>query len=103
MTTSKQLFTVALTLVFLALLGCAATSTQESTGEYIDDSTITAKVKAAIFNEPTLKSSEINVETFKGIVQLSGFVSSYTDIDTAVTLTRSIKGVKDVQNAMKIK
>ena len=66
------------------MLGCAATSTREGTGEYIDDSVITTKVKAAIFNEPTLKSAENNVETFKGAVQLSGFVDSQTDINKAV-------------------
>ena len=57
-------------------LGCASTAKQEGTGEYVDDTVITGKVKTAIFNEPTLKSAEINVETFKGVVQLSGFVSS---------------------------
>lgn len=103
MTNSKRLFMVTIALLFLALLGCAASSTQESTGEYIDDATITTKVKAAIFNEPTLKSAEINVETFKGSVQLSGFVSSRADIDTAVKLTRKIEGVKEVHNSMKIK
>lgn len=69
-------FLMAALLVFT--VGCASTSQQESTGEYIDDSTLTTKVKAAIFNEPTLKSAEINVETFKGVVQLSGFVSLLT-------------------------
>ena len=64
-------------ILFVAMaLGCASTAKQEGTGEYVDDTVITGKVKAAIFNEPTLKSAEINVETFKGVVQLSGFVSS---------------------------
>lgn len=103
MTNSKRLFMVIIALLFLTLLGCAASSTQESTGQYIDDATITTKVKAAIFNEPTLKSAEINVETFKGSVQLSGFVSSRADIDTAVKLTRKIEGVKEVHNSMKMK
>ena len=57
-------------------LGCASTPTREGTGEYIDDSAITTKVKAAIFNDPSLKVFQINVETFKGEVQLSGFVDS---------------------------
>ena len=65
-------------------LGCASTAKTEGTGEYVDDTVITTKVKAAIFNEPTLKSAEINVETFKGVVQLSGFVSSRDDEVTAV-------------------
>ncbi|MDF1589239.1 MAG: BON domain-containing protein [Gammaproteobacteria bacterium] len=103
MTNSKQFITIMIALLFLALLGCAASSTQESTGEYIDDATITTKVKAAIFNEPSLKSAEINVETFKGSVQLSGFVSSQADITTALELTQNIKGVKNVQNSMTIK
>ena len=103
MTNTKQIITLTMALLFLMLLGCAATPTQESTGEYIDDATITTKVKAAIFNEASLKSTEINVETFKGVVQLSGFVSSQADIDLAVKLTRNIKGVKEVHNDMKVK
>ena len=55
---------------------CASTSKQESTGEYFDDSLITTKVKTAILNEPSLKVSQISVETYKGVVQLSGFVDS---------------------------
>lgn len=90
--------------VLLAVLaGCASSAKQEGTGEYFDDSVITTKVKAAIFNEPTLKSSEINVETFKGTVQLSGFVSSQTNIDKAVELARSVKGVSSVKNDMRLK
>lgn len=90
---------------FLALLlssvaGCASTSKQEGTGEYFDDSVITAKVKAAIFNEPSLKSAEINVETFKGVVQLSGFVSSAAAENKAVDVARSVKGVTSVRNNM---
>ncbi len=83
--------------------GCAATPTHESTGQYVDDSTITTKVKAAIFAESTLKSAEINVETYKGVVQLSGFVSSANARDTAVQVARSVDGVKSVKNAMQLK
>jgi osmotically-inducible protein OsmY len=86
-----------------SMLGCAATSTSEGTGGYIDDSVITTKVKAAIFQEPSLKSAEINVETFKGTVQLSGFVSSRGDIDKAVEITRGVAGVKSVKNDMRVK
>jgi len=82
---------------------CFHLNTQESTGEYIDDSVITSKVKSAIFNEPTLKSLEINVETFKGVVQLSGFVTSDAAINKAIELTRNVKGVKAVKNDMRIK
>lgn len=95
------------TLLFAASLvviaGCASTAKHEGTGEYVDDAVITTKVKAEIFNEPTLKSSEINVETFKGVVQLSGFVSSNASIDKAVTITRSVKGVVSVKNDMRLK
>ncbi len=83
--------------------GCASSAKQEGTGEYFDDSMITTKVKAAMFNEPTLKSSEINVETFKGEVQLSGFVNSDEDIRKAVNVARDIKGVKNVKNDMRLK
>ncbi len=88
-------------IMLLALLvGCASTESSSGTGEYIDDTVITTKVKAAIFNETTLKSAEINVETYKGVVQLSGFVNSQADIDTAVKLARAVKGVKSVENSM---
>ena len=85
------------------MLGCAATSTQEGTGEYFDDTVITTKVKAAIFNEPSLNSAEINVETFKGTVQLSGFVSSPANINRAVEIARGVGGVTSVKNDMRLK
>ena len=94
-------FTFAILLA--SLLGCASTTKHEGTGEYVDDSVITTKVKAAIFNEPSLKSAEINVETFKGVVQLSGFVSSSGDISKAAELARGVQGVKSVKNDMRVK
>jgi osmotically-inducible protein OsmY len=97
--TSVLLAAVALT----ALAGCASTQKQESTGQYIDDTAITTAVKAAIFNEATLKSAEINVETFKGRVQLSGFVSSRANIDRAVTVAQGVNGVTSVGNDMRLK
>ena len=87
----------------LVSAGCASTDMREGTGEYVDDSVITTKVKAAIFNEPTLKTTEINVETFKGVVQLSGFVNSQADINKAVEVARSVKGVQSVKNDMRLK
>jgi len=91
-------------ILFMALaLGCASTAKQEGTGEYVDDTVLTTKVKAAIFNEPSLKSAEINVETFKGVVQLSGFVSSPAAESTAVAVARKIEGVKSVKNDMRLK
>jgi osmotically-inducible protein OsmY len=92
-----------MTLALLFSLGCASTPTKESSGEYVDDSVITTKVKAAIFDEPNLKSTEINVETFKGEVQLSGFVSSQSNINRAVEVARGVKGVKSVKNNMRSK
>jgi osmotically-inducible protein OsmY len=84
-------------------MGCASTPKQEATGEYVDDTVITGKVKTAIFNEPSLKSAEINVETFKGIVQLSGFVSSPAAETTAMAVARNVGGVKSVKNDMRLK
>lgn len=79
------------------------TSKIESPGEYVDDAVITAKVKSAMLEEPSLKSAEINVETFKGVVQLSGFVRSRADINKAAELVNGVKGVKSVKNDMILK
>ena len=87
----------------VSVVGCASTSKSEGTGEYVDDAVLTTKVKAAIFNEPGLKSFEINVETYKGVVQLSGFVNSQADINKAVDVARSVKGVVSVKNNMRVK
>ncbi len=86
-----------------SVVGCAATRTQESTGQYMDDTAITTRVKAAIFNDASLKSAEINVETFKGVVQLSGFVNSNADIQRAVALAQGLSGVRSVKNDMRLK
>lgn len=99
----SRILTFVLTALMALSLGCASTPKQEGTGEYIDDSVITTKVKAMIFDEPTLKSGEINVETFKGVVQLSGFVSSRANIDKAVEVARKVNGVKMVNQDMRIK
>lgn len=96
-----SVFFLALTL--LTTVGCASTKEYEGSGEYVDDSVITTKVKAAILDEPGLSSTEINVETFKGVVQLSGFVSSRADINKAVAVARGVGGVKSVKNAMRLK
>lgn len=99
----KNVCAVLLTALMIFSVGCASTSKQEGTGEYVDDTVLTTKVKTAIFNESTLKSSEINVETFKGVVQLSGFVSSQADINKAVAVAREVSGVKSVKNDMRVK
>ena len=95
-------FLVCITLV-TAFLGCASTPTRESSGQYVDDSAITTKVKAAIFNDPALKVFQINVETFKGEVQLSGFVDSAQSVKKAGEVARGVKGVKSVKNSLIVK
>lgn len=103
MTTFKRFFAFFAAITMMFMLGCASTPTREGTGEYIDDTVITTKVKKEILEEPGLKSAEINVETFKGVVQLSGFVSSQSAIDKAVQVARAVKGVKSVTNSMRVK
>ena len=90
-------------MLIAVFLGCASTPTRESTGEYIDDSTITTKVKAAIFSDPSLKVFQINVETFKGEVQLSGSVDSDQIVNKAGEVARGIGGVKSVKNDLIVK
>ncbi len=103
MTPFRLFASLVLPMVLAFQVGCASSSTHEGTGEYVDDTVITTKVKAAIFNEPDLKSAEINVETFKGTVQLSGFVSSQSAIRKAVEVARGVQGVKAVRNDMRVK
>lgn len=92
-----------LIIVMLAAAGCASTRTSSSAGEYFDDSTITTKVKAQIFNDANVSASEVNVETFKGVVQLSGFVSSQSAMDRAVEIAAKVGGVRSVTNNMQLK
>lgn len=90
---------------FLAMgvAACTSSPQQETVGEYADDALITAKVKTAIFNDPALKATEINVETYKGVVQLSGFVSSRDAELRAAEIARGVAGVKAVNNDMRLK
>ena len=92
-------------LMLSSVIGCASTATDkhESPGQYVDDVAVTTSVKAAILNAPTLKVSEINVETYKGVVQLSGFVSTPENIATAASVARSVNGVKSVKNDLRLK
>ncbi len=99
----RRTTTAAVLVGMLALTACASTARTEGTGEYVDDTVITTKVKTAVLNDPMLKSAEINVETFKGRVQLSGFVSSQADINQAVKVARGVEGVSSVANDMKLK
>ncbi len=89
--------------LIIALAGCAATQKHESTGQYVDDSVITTKVKAAIFNEPNLKTLQINVKTYKGVVQLSGFVDSAQSVTKAGEVARRVDNVISVENDLVVK
>ena len=95
------IFLVTLSLIFL--VSCASGPKKEGAGEYVDDTVITTRVKAEILKEDTLKVAEINVETFKGVVQLSGFVNSVADQQTAVRLARGVPGVTSAKNDMRAK
>ncbi len=83
--------------------GCSATSTRESTGEYVDDSAITTKVKAAFVRDPVVKALDVKVETFKGVVQLSGFVDTPDQKARAEQIARNMPGVQNVRNNIAIK
>ncbi len=100
---TKRITGFFLALMMVSLVGCASGPNKEGTGEYVDDAVITTKVKSAIVQEPNLKATEINVETYKGVVQLSGFVSSATASSRATELARGVKGVKSVKNDLRLK
>ena len=93
----------ALVMLMVAIGACASTSKQESTGEYVDDTVITTKVKSLLAADDFLKSFQISVETYKGTVQLSGFVNSQKAVDKAVEIARSVKGVNSVKNDLIVK
>jgi osmotically-inducible protein OsmY len=99
----KRFSAIVVAMLMLSVLGCASGGKQESTGQYLDDSVITTKVKAAILEDPKLKVTEIKVETYKGVVQLSGFVSSRDSMDHAVQVARGVQGVKSVKNDMQLR
>jgi osmotically-inducible protein OsmY len=103
MTRLGRLAAVLAAVAVTALAGCASSAKYESTGQRFDDSAITTKVKAAIFNDPSLKSAEINVETYKGRVQLSGFVSTSANIDQAVAVAQGVSGVTSVKDDMRLR
>jgi len=92
-----------LLMLVAALAACASTRTHESTGEYVDDSVITTKVKALLAEDDFLKSFKISVETYKGRVQLSGFVNSQNAVDKAGEITRRVEGVRSVKNDLIVK
>ena len=104
MKTAKPMVRTLLVLLTLVLIaGCASTRTQESSGQYVDSSVITAKVKAAIYDDPALKVYDINVETFKDVVQLSGFVKSAEVRSRAGVVAGRVSGVKSVKNDLIVK
>jgi osmotically-inducible protein OsmY len=90
-------------LLAASIAGCSGGRTYESTGEYLDDSVLTTKVKSTILGDSRLKVLQINVKTFKGVVQLSGFVDSESAATRAVELARTVKGVKMVNNSLIVK
>ena len=103
MTLYRRLSTFLLAVLMAGALGCAATDTRQSTSEYVDDTWITTKVKSEIFSEPSLKVAQVNVETYQGVVQLSGFVDSNAAMAKAVEVARAVKGVKSVKNDMRLR
>jgi osmotically-inducible protein OsmY len=92
-----------LLMLIATFVACASTSKQEGAGEYVDDSVITTKVKTMLASDDFLKSFEISVETYKGIVQLSGFVDSQKAVNKAGEIARSVKGVTSVKNNLNVK
>lgn len=104
MTSRRNLLRAAAAALFVpALAACTATRDRQSAGEYIDDATLTAKVKAALAESSDVKAREVNVETHRGEVQLSGFVGSQAEAQKAVQLARNVKGVRSVKNDIRIK
>lgn len=96
-------FIAVLTTAFPLLQACAPTATNESTGEYLDDTAITAKIKTKLLGDPTISGFAISVETFRGRVILAGFVNSQAQVDRAVAMSREVSGVREVQSALVIK
>lgn len=96
-------YLIAVCVLCLSFGACAMFSGRETTGQYVDDTTITTKVKAQIFDDPALKVLQVNVETMKGVVQLSGFVDSKQSETKAVSIARNVKGVVSVKNDLVVK
>lgn len=103
MKTFNRIAALFLVVVFASLAGCAASPTNEGTKAYLDDSVVTTKVKSAMLGESSLKSLEIGVETYKGVVQLSGFVASMAQINKAGEVARGVTGVQSVKNDLRLK
>lgn len=91
-----------LAIIALTIAACSATRTQQSAGEVVDDSTLTAKVKTALIEDPVTKAHQIDVETYRGVVQLGGFVDSTEQKSRATEVAHSVTGVKDVRNDLRV-
>lgn len=100
---SQKISALFMTFFLACLTGCVSTQQHQSASEYIDDAIITTKVKAALFNAPDLSAAEINVETYNGEVQLSGFVSTKNQINEAIQVAQKVDGVKKVKNSLLVK
>ena len=94
---------LAIVAVLFALGGCAADGRQETAGEFVDDAVITAKVKSAFVEDRDVSALNVKVDTFKGVVQLSGFVSGARESWKAAQLARSVKGVRGVRNDLEVR
>ena len=103
MTMLKHLSAVFIAALLVSALGCATQSEPQSPGAYMGDSWVTTKVKTAILNEPSLKVLQINVETYEGVVQLSGFVDNAASRTKAAEIARSVQGVKTVKNDLELR
>jgi hyperosmotically inducible protein len=99
---TKFLKLTAILAVLTVASACSATRTQESAGEVLDDSVLTSKVKVALIDDPVTKAGQINVETYRGVVQLGGFVDNTTQKEQATKVARSITGVKEVRNDLRV-
>jgi osmotically-inducible protein OsmY len=104
MKTNKRIVqSLLILLLVVGLAACASTSKQSGAGEYVDDTVITTKIKSLLAADDFLKSFEISVETYKGIVQLSGFVNTRDAVNKAGEIARSVEGVGSVKNNLSIK
>jgi osmotically-inducible protein OsmY len=103
MVSFRSIAVIALLSTGLMTAACVSTRTQQAPGEYVDDSVLTTKVKAALFDDPVTKARQINVETYRGVVQLSGFVDSSEEKSVATKVARSVGGVQEVRNDLELK
>ena len=103
MIVQRLLITTALGLTLLTAAGCAVTRGQQSAGEYVDDSVITAGVKTRMLNDERVAGTSITVETLNGTVMLSGFAKSEAERTAAVNIAKTVDGVKVVQNEIAVR